>query len=237
MERIPLISMVGTGVWIVACMAIAAVTYARRKPRRLLREHGFFLGGLACLALTPGLLLLRHGFGVAPSISGGIVPLVVAAVFFSASLNAKRQRLNPEARSLMTFREKSAGVTLVATAFVYLTYLYSTWNATLEVAIPVFIVSVVLIVIILTIGHIVIAVFHSPMEELDEAPDERDKEAQKYGMRNAYYLLAVGIWAVPILSIMSFPPLVVANTAFAVVVLSELAKYGSLLFFYRFGNR
>jgi hypothetical protein len=64
------------------------------------------------LALTPGLPLLGYAFSQAPSVFGGVVHLVVAALFFVASFNAKRLRLNPEAQSGMTFREKSAVTTL-----------------------------------------------------------------------------------------------------------------------------
>jgi hypothetical protein len=228
----------GAVLWMIICAAAAGVIYVRRKDAGLLREDGLLLGGIAFLAATPLIPLIRSAFGESPSPANGAVPFALATVFLAASLSARRRRLNPkDSASTLTFREKSACLTALATMFVYVGYFYMTWNATMAAAVPVFIGSVVLIVIIMIVGHVVIAGFHSPLDELDETPDERDREAALYAVRNAYYLLAVGIWLVPILAIMSFRTMVVVNTALAVFILSELTRLGSLIVFYRIGSR
>ena len=55
-------------------------------------------------------------------------------------------------------------------------------------------------------------------------------------MRNAYYVLSMGIWVVPIVAVSSLPTLTQVNIWLAVVVISEAVKYGSVFSYYRFGD-
>jgi hypothetical protein len=236
MQGLPLIPLLGALLWIIACSIIAAAVLLRSKRNGLSQEHAFFVGGMVFLALAPSMSLLTYVMSEAQTIFGGSVHLLVAAVFFTAAFRARRQRLDANAaRSGMTFREKSAALISATLCLVFVSYFARTWNATFDAAVPVFIGSIVLIVVIMIIGHIVIALLHSPLDEVEAASDERDRQIELHSVRNAYYALAVGIWIVLVLAVSSARPMVIANTALAVVVLAEVVKYGSLLGYYRFG--
>lgn len=149
----------------------------------------------------------------------------------------------------MSYREKSAALTFVVLSCVYLGYFALTWSLGPGAVIPLFIVSTLLVIVLMAVGHAGIALFQVfgtdrkhwrdtlRKGDLEEAVDERDRDANLRSIRNAHYVLAFGIWIVPALALLSAPPLIVANSAFSVFVLSELVYYGSLVTIYRLGNQ
>jgi drug/metabolite transporter (DMT)-like permease len=237
MDALPLVAWLGTGLWLAACLTAAGLTLIRRRRGLLPPESGFFAVGLVFLGLAPAMSVVVSWAGGSASIWGGSAQLLVALLFFAAAVLARRRRLNPNAEpSRTTFREKSAALILVTLGIVFAGYFAVTWNASLAAAIPAFIASLVVVIAIMVIGHLAIALSHAPFEEVEETHDDRDREVDLLSLRNAHYVLAVGIWIVPFLAIFSFEPLLVANAVLALIVLSEIAYYGSLMAYYRFGT-
>ncbi len=236
MDTIPWLESVGAALWLAVCLAAAGLTLARRKRGMAPLESGFLAVGLLFLGLAPAMSLVVYLLGGSSSIWGGSVQLLAALVFFAAAGRARWQRRSPrDDQSRTTFREKSAALILVTLGVVFAGYFAGTWNASLAEAVPAFIGSIAVIVAIMIVGHIAIALFHTPFGEIEQTRDDRDRQVDLLSVRNAHYILAAGIWIVPILAILSFSPLIVANAALAIIVLSESAYYGSLVAYYRFG--
>ena len=237
MEFISFTAAFGTVLWTGACLFAVITIWKRRKTDQFFPEHILLTVGILLLAIAPCVALIVFAFGETTSFLGGGIQIVFALILFGGSYRARRHRLNPtDSESSMSFREKSSILVLAALVVVFLGYFARTLGATLAVAIPEFIGSVVLLILIMIVGHIVIAVYHSPLDEVDEAMDERDSAIELRSVRNAYYTMVIGFWAIPVLLILSFPALIIANTWFAILVLSEVVKYGSVVAYYRFGE-
>lgn len=234
MQAIPLIPLVGAALWLVACLSIAALVWLRNRGKGFSREHAFFAAGMAALAWAPCASLI--GYVIGNTLFAGGVGLVVAFVLFAASLAARRERDQATvALSWMTFREKSAVLVLASLCLVSASYFARTWNATFEVAIAALIGSIILFIVIQVIGHILLGLSHTPHDEIEEAPDERYRKVELYSIRNSHWALACVFWVILVLAFVA-QPLTVAQTALAVMVLSEVVYYGSILAYYRFGS-
>jgi hypothetical protein len=133
----------------------------------------------------------------------------------------------------MTFREKSIAVQIAAILVVYAYFGTRYWGQLLtgKGAFAVLMGITFYMIAIMVVAHIIIAVRRRP-----EKPDERDRVVKLRGSRNAYGVLATGVWCVLLLLIMTNAPhsllFVAMMGAFA---LSELVRLGSQLVYYRFG--
>ena len=233
MQFISLTPVFGTVLWVTACLLAAFKIWKSSRTDGFYPEHALLSAGILLLALAPCIALI---VGTTSFLGGGI-HVVFALMLFGGSYRARRHRLNPtDSQSVMSFREKSSILVLTALVVVFLGYFLRTWGVTLEVAIPEFIGTVVLLIIIMIIGHIAIALYHAPLDEVDEEMDERDSAIELRSVRNAYYAMASGFWVIPVLLMLSFPTLVIVNVWFAILVCTEVVKYGSVVAYYRFGE-
>lgn len=132
----------------------------------------------------------------------------------------------------MTFREKSAWVCIAAILLVYGCYAFKLWGAPLRPldAIGALVGSTVLMILITVAAHIAIALRTRP-----EKLDERDQLVALRSARNAFYVLATGVWAVMYLAIASPQPILLAYAAMSAFVLAELVRLASQVVYYRLG--
>ena len=136
----------------------------------------------------------------------------------------------------MSFREKSAAAILVTNVLVFGNYFLDNWDAPVPHALWAFYKAVGVSISVLIAAHIAIAIYsHLRKEDPDAAADERDKMIDLFSIRNAHYVLLVGAWFIPMIALMQYPPLTVANTALAVLVASAIVLHGSQVAYYRFG--
>lgn len=136
----------------------------------------------------------------------------------------------------MSFKEKSIWISLVTTILIFGYYFLRIFQmANNEEAthteIAVFFISViVLIVIVETILHILLAIFHRP-----EAEDERDRLIELKATRNAYYLLVAGVFTAIVGFVVSAAPILVAHIILFFFILAETGAFITQLFYYRRG--
>jgi hypothetical protein len=137
----------------------------------------------------------------------------------------------------MSFREKSALVTLVVLLITALGY------AGLALRYPpphVAVVAVSLVgamilftgIMILSQISLVIAV---GFREASRPSDERDRMVMLASRRNAGWVGVMGLWLILGLAVTSAPHLIIAYAAIGLFVLAELVLYGSELVYYRRG--
>lgn len=232
-----LVPVVASSVWSAGCVFAARRILSGCSDRPLPHEQLFLIIGILSLGLAPWISLIAYIADEGRSVLGGSVNVVVAAVLFLASRRARKQRLQAadNALSEMPFWQKSAALMALTLALAYAIYFVMTWyNPAL--AIPLFLGSALLVIVVATAGHIVRTLFHAPVADAAARPDERDREADRYGIRNAYLVLACGIWVVPAICILKLPLWIIANVAFAFAVLAEIVKYLSQIRYYRTGR-
>ncbi len=89
---------------------------------------------------------------------------------------------------------------------------------------------IVMVIIVEVVFHIIIALRNKP-----QALDERDRLIELKATRNAYFVLAFGIF-LPIACIAaSVRPFIVAHVIMFIFVLSEIVQFLSQLLYYRRG--
>jgi hypothetical protein len=207
--------------------------YVRHKAGIVVEPYeGPLIGGVVALSVAPLVYVLSGNLfawgGAIPAVAG----VLLIGLWLSGRRRARTQRT--EGSRAMSFREKSAAVVLLTNLVVFGWYFAKTWDASLAAAVPVFFKAVALSISVLIGAHILIAV-HSRAEDVDAKEDERDKMVDLFSTRNAHYVLLVGAWLVPVLAIQAAAPLVIANTALAVLVATALVSHGSQIVYYRFG--
>lgn len=231
------ISVVASIVWSAGCVLAVRRILSGRSSGPLPQDRLLLVIATLSLGLAPWVSLVAYLADEGKSVLGGSVNVAVALVLFLASLRARQRRSQPAdaALSETPFRQKSAALMALTLASAYAVYFVMTWyNPAL--AIPLFLGSALLVIAVATAGHIVLALFHAPIADAAEQRDERDREAQRYGIRNAYVVLAWGIWVVPAVCILKSPLWIIANVAFAFAVLAEIIKYLSQVRYYRTGR-
>ena len=92
-------------------------------------------------------------------------------------------------------------------------------------------VGITICMIIIVIASHIALIFYARPETLDE----RDRVIGLRGSRNAYVVLAVGIWCVLCLAITGVPHGALLYAIMGAFALSELVRLGSQLFYYRLG--
>ena len=132
----------------------------------------------------------------------------------------------------MSFREKSACVSLAAVVLVYGYYGYRLWGApaTRLGAIELLIGSTILMIIISVVGHLALAIHQRP-----EMLDERDVMVDLRSVRNGFHALAAGVWATIFLAVAVRNPIFLAYAALGAFVLAEAVRLISQLVYYRTG--
>lgn len=195
------------------------------------------LVGIGLLAIAPCTYLLMGSVTDPASVIPSSVQLAGALLFFAAAFRARNVHRDPDnAASTRPFAEKSAMIVMLGLLVVSAVYFGNVWGSSMEEAIPAVFGAVALLVVLMIAGHIVIALFHAPSDELDEPEDERDRAISLRGMRNAYYVLVAAFWSVPIVIVAPLPVLTALNLWFAALVLAELVYYGSVVALYRYGT-
>lgn len=193
--------------------------------------EGPLVGAVVSLSITPLVYLLseeENSWAAAiPTVFGG----VCLFAWLSGRVLTKQGR---ERAAAISFREKSALIMLLTNVIVFGLYFWKTWDATLAQAAPFFFKTIGLAISVLIASHILAAV-HSRKEDIDAAADERDKLIDLFSTRNAHYVLLIGAWLIPVLAILPMDPLVVANSALAVLVASATVLHGSQIWYYRLG--
>jgi hypothetical protein len=135
----------------------------------------------------------------------------------------------------MSFREKSAGITLLCLVAVYGGY--AVWALSGARSIPdseaALILAVVLMVASMIVIHILAAILSG--REARAAKDERDRTIGWRSARNAYYTLMTFIWVSPAINLLQPGTVGLVNAVVATIVLAEIVNYASRLVYYRRG--
>ncbi len=138
-----------------------------------------------------------------------------------------------EPRAPLTFREKSLWVVVLSTSVVYAFYF---WRAvSIGSAEPwrvggLFVEAVILLVALQIAGQIAIALRSHP-----ERDDERDRLIATAATRNAYWVLVAGAWLVIGVAVLSLGTFWAVHAMLLAIVLAELTRWASQLFYYRHG--
>lgn len=237
MDTVPTLLVALTAAWVAACGIAARRLLLRSGSPRPQPETALNLAAIGLLAAAPCTYLLLRALMEAPTVVPSTVQLAAGILMLGGAFRARRARLDPQTgSSRFTYPEKSAAIALAAMLVVYGQYFVRTWGAGLELVIPAFIASVVLLIVIMIIGHIVAATLHAPHEELDAGPDERDTAVGLLAIRNAHYTLVAGYWILPILILAPLSVATVLNGWLLFLVVSEVVYYGSLIVGYRVGT-
>lgn len=200
-------------------------------------ERAMLAGAAALVGLAPVVWFFVAWLAGQTSVFAGGVQLAVAALLVAAAAIGRRRRRQPGGGlSRWHFNEKSALIVVAAIVFVFGNFALRAWGADDGVILGYFGRAIVEIIVVLIIGHVIAALTHAPIEAVDAEPDERDREVTLMSARNAYYLLFAGFVSLPFYAV--FQPSVVGFvvTWTAVLVLSELVYYGSVLAYYRLGT-
>lgn len=231
------ISIAASLAWSAGCVVAARRVLSGRLNGPLPRDRVFLIIAILSLALAPWISLIAYAADDGKSMLGGVVNIIVAIVLFLASLRARKRSAQPvdAALSETSFHQKSAVLMAATLALVYASYFAMTWYDP-ALAIPLFVGSALLVIVVATASHVALTLFHAPIEDAAAHRDERDREAERYGIRNAYVVLAWGIWIVPAACILKLPLWIIANVAFAFAVCAEIIKYLSQVRFYRTGR-
>lgn len=137
---------------------------------------------------------------------------------------------------LPSFEERSVWVQLVALVVVlggYLvvsTMMMSSGVLHLAPYVPLFAAAVVLLVIVLTLGHILAAVIGKP-----ERPDERDHMIGWRSESNSSWLLGAGVFSAIVAMIFGIENVWVAHLLLASLLGSEILKLSLQVVYYRRG--
>lgn len=229
--------------WILACVG-GFVFAARKASARNApgsqgypgRYPGLLLNGMGLVALTPVVSAVQYIATKHQLFWAGAGVLLVGLIQIAYHLLLARR---PADRSphpaVMTFREKSILVQIVAILAVYGFYgvgLWDFWDRPLTsvAAIAALIGITVCMIIIGVVSHIGLVLYAPP-----EKSDERDRAIELRGSRNAYAALAVTVWCVLLLTIADLPHGFFFYALMGAFALAELVRLGSQLFYYRLG--
>jgi hypothetical protein len=134
----------------------------------------------------------------------------------------------------MTFKEKSAAVTLLGLLLVYGGYFSRAWrwspDTPMAVVSAALIGTVVSLVVLLIVMHIVVAAFDRKAKE-----DERDRLIELIGDRNGGYAIGAGAFIAMLMLLGELPAVRVIHVLLGAMVLSEIVKIVTQLWLYRRG--
>ena len=135
-----------------------------------------------------------------------------------------------------SFEEKSVWIQLVSMVvvigsyFVVVALMVSKGITNLIAFVPLFIVAVALLVIVLIVGHIVVAAASRP-----ESRDERDRLIEWRAESNSSWILRVGVLAAITGLVVSIDNIWIAHLLLVSMFLSEVARFIFQLVYYRRG--
>ena len=135
-----------------------------------------------------------------------------------------------------SFEEKSAWVTLFALVgilgvyFVVAARMLSAGVTAILPFVPVFSVAVVLLVVVLTAGHVVVAVVSRP-----DGRDERDRLISWRAEHNSSWVLGVGVVAAIFGLATPVERIWIAHGLLMALFISEVVNHGLRLYYYRRG--
>lgn len=133
----------------------------------------------------------------------------------------------------MGYREKSAAVVVATLLVVYGGYF--AWALTgprpQDDTVGALITAALLVIVATIVSHVALAIAYR--REVREGRDDRDTLIGWRAGRNAYFVLMAGVWFVPVLAIMHAGKGAYANAFVALLMASEIANYGSRIFYYR----
>jgi uncharacterized membrane protein HdeD (DUF308 family) len=135
-----------------------------------------------------------------------------------------------------SFQEKSIWISLITISLIFGYYFVRVFKMASQDEINV-VENIVLLISVIAMVIIVEVVFHIiiALRDRPEAQDERDRLIELKATRNAYFVLAFGIF-LPIACIAaSVRPFIVAHVIMFIFVLSEIAQFLSQLLYYRRG--
>lgn len=221
--------------WLALALAAAYFIYRRRLVTGPGPARALVLVGTLLLGIAPLMWLIGRELSGSASFFGGGIHVTAAVLLFAAAFRLSRQR-DTDTLSTLNFPEKSAWLVLGALILVYGTFILRSWNAEPEVLARAFLQSVVVFIALMIVGHAIIALFHAPISEVDQSPDERDRRIALQSSRNAYYLLFIGFWSLPFMVLFEQSVAMLLIGWFTVLMLSELLYYLSVIYYYRFGN-
>ncbi len=156
----------------------------------------------------------------------GIPLALVAAGLFLQSFRGER----PARPAVASFREKSTAITILAIIGVYgwATWAFLQAPPDLPVVFGFLFITSMLMAIIMTVSHIVLAIVRPP-----EASDERDRIISWRSSRNGYAVMAIAAWGILMLLFTGATPGVVAYAVLGAFVLAELVRLSSELAYSR----
>jgi len=129
----------------------------------------------------------------------------------------------------MTFREKSAWISMVAIVLVYGFFGFKVMHAPpTRAGVVVALIGSTILVILL---HII--AYAAAVKSRKERPDERDALIALRGARFGYYALAAGLWCLIFLALAAPPPAILAYAALGAFILGAMARLASQLVMYR----
>jgi hypothetical protein len=130
----------------------------------------------------------------------------------------------------MSFREKSAWISIVAIVLVYGFYGLRLLNhePTRLGVVAMLIGSIMLTIVISVAGHVAVA-------RRSEKPDERDHLIDARSTRFGYHAMAVGVWGLIFLALAGPSLALLAYAALGAFVLAELVRLASQVAMYRLG--
>ncbi len=135
-----------------------------------------------------------------------------------------------------SFEEKSAWITLISLLVVSIVYfvvaagMRSAGITVLVGYVPLFVAVVVLLVLILIVGHVAVAIASRP-----EGRDERDQLIEWRAESNSAWVLGAGVLAALFGLVVSLDSVWIAHLLVLSLLISELVKSVSQLFYYRRG--
>lgn len=227
---------IGTVVaWLAVALTAAYIIYHRRLVSGPGPERAFVLTGTLLLGIAPLMWVIVRELSGSASFFGGGIQALAAVLLFAAAFRIRRQRISGKP-SILNFPEKSAWLVLATLILVYASFILRSWNAEPEVAARAFLQSLGVFIAVMIAGHAIIALFHAPNSEVNSSPDERDRRIALLSSRNAYYLLFIGFWSLPVMVLFEQSVSLLLIGWFTVLMLSELFYYLSVVFYYRFGH-
>lgn len=135
----------------------------------------------------------------------------------------------------MSFREKSAAITLLAMLSAFGLYGWRLLAGHVGPAeeFGLLIAAIAAQVLLIAVGHVLLAI---AVRRGPEPLDERDRLVALKARRNAYWVALVGLFAMMAVVLFGTSAVQVINGLLAVVVAAEVVRYGSQLAYWRWGG-
>lgn len=250
MPTLPWFALIAGLIWILACVGWLVLAARNSSPRTVAGSHRYpgeptwstyRYPSLLVIALAPVVSAVQYIATQHLYFWAGACPLFVGLLIIVFHLVLARRWASRASRpAATTFREKSIVVQIVSILVVYGFFgvrLWGFWDqpsmssAAAGVVMVFALVGITVCMIIIVIASYVALAFYAR----PETPDERDRVIGLRGSRNAYGVLAVGIWCVLYLAIAGVPHGALLYAIMGAFALAELVRLGSQLFYYRLG--